>query len=162
MEAKDRGEWLEQAMARWEQEMIRLCFACLGNRALAEEAVQETFLKAWKGYERFRGAAQEKTWLTRIAVNTCRDIRRGAWFRHRRVTLSLEEVPEGAEPFTPEEDNVTRAVLRLPPKLRDVVALHCLQGFSAEETAALLGVTRSTVFARLKKARAALRKELEG
>lgn len=162
MEANDRGDWLEKAMAQWEQELLHLCFACLGNGALAEEAVQETFLKAWKGYDRFRGAAQEKTWLTRIAVNTCKDIRRSAWFRHRHITLTLDEVPEGAEPFTPEDDAVTRAVLHLPPKLRDVVVLHCLQGFSAEETAAIIGVTRSTVFARLKKARATLRTELEG
>lgn len=161
MDATERGAWLEEAMTRWEGELIRLCFACLGSRALAEEAVQETFLKAWRGLEHFRGQAQERTWLVRIAINTCKDMRRSAWFRHRQTTVPMEDIPEAAVPFTPEEDAITRAVLRLPPRLREVVAVYCLQGLSAEETAALLGIARSTVFARLNKARAILRDELE-
>ena len=52
------------------------CFACLNDEALAEDAVQETFLKAYRALDRFRGDAEEKTWLLRIAINTCRDLRR--------------------------------------------------------------------------------------
>lgn len=78
----DRGAWLENAMDRWETSLMRMCYAYLGDVLLAEDAVQETFLKAWKAYDRFRGEADEKTWLMRIAINNCKDMRRGAWFRH--------------------------------------------------------------------------------
>ena len=70
MAENPRGAWLENAMKRWEASLMRMCFVYLGDMALAEDAVQETFLKAWKGYERFRGEANEKTWLMRIAINT--------------------------------------------------------------------------------------------
>ena len=69
MERDQRREWLEQAIARWEKPILHLCFAYLGDTALAEDAVQETFLKAWRHYDRFRGEAGDKTWLMRIAIS---------------------------------------------------------------------------------------------
>lgn len=77
-EKSERAAWLEQAMARYEESLLRMCFAYLGDAALAEDAVQETFVKAYRALPDFRGEAQEKTWLTRIAINTCKDVRRGA------------------------------------------------------------------------------------
>ena len=77
-----RREWLDAAITRWEKQLLRLCFAYLGDTALAEDAVQETFFKAWKGYDRFRADSNEKTWLTRIAVNTCKDLLKSAWMRN--------------------------------------------------------------------------------
>ena len=50
-EKLSRRQWLESVMDRWEASLLRLCFAYLGDRGLAEDAVQETFLKAWKGYD---------------------------------------------------------------------------------------------------------------
>ena len=75
-------EWLDGVITRWEKTLLRLCFVILGDEALAQDAVQETFFKAWKNRARFRGDASEKTWLTRIAVNTCRDLNKSAWRRH--------------------------------------------------------------------------------
>ena len=157
----ERAAWLEAAMARWETSLVRLCYACLGDRALAEDAVQETFLKAWKGYDRFRGEAQEKTWLTRIAINTCRSMRRGAWFRRVDRPVPLGDLPEPSAPFTWQDDAVTRAVMGLKPRLKEVALLRWYQELSAEETAEALGLSRSAVFKRLNKARDALRRELE-
>jgi len=157
----ERAVWLESAVRRWEKSLIQTAYAYLGDRSLAEDAVQETFLKAWKGYDRFRGEAGEKTWLMRIAINTCKDVRRGAWFRHIDRKASLDQLPEGSVPFTPREDTLTRAVLTLPPRLREVVLIFCCQGLTAEETARVLGISRSTVFHRMQKARAMLQKEGE-
>lgn len=78
----DRDLWLEQAMARWEVPLLRTCYLLLKDTALAEDALQETFIKAWRSYGNYRGEASEKTWLMRIAVNSCRDMLRGRWFRH--------------------------------------------------------------------------------
>ena len=67
---------IEEMIARYGGEILRLCLLYLGDRQLAEDAFQETFVKAWKGRDAFRGESSEKTWLSRIAVNTCRDMLR--------------------------------------------------------------------------------------
>ena len=157
----EREQWLEDAMKRYEQPLIRTCFAYLGDLALAEDAVQETFLKAWKGYGQYRGEASEKTWLMRIAINTCKDVRRSAYFRHIDRKTALESLPEGSAPFTHEDDSVLRAVMALKPRFKEAVLLCWYQQLSADEAAQALGVSRSTLYSRLDKARRILRKELE-
>ena len=157
----ERGAWLERAMADHEAALLRLCFAYLEDRALAEAAVQENFVKAYKGYERYRRDSGDRTWLTRIAINTCKDMRRGAWFRHIDRSAALDSLPEGSVPFTERDDTLTRAVMSLKPRLRAVVLLHDGQGLTAEETAQALGIARSTMYSRLNKAHRLLRKELE-
>ena len=158
---EDRGAWLERAMASHETALLRLCFAYLGDAGLAEDAVQETFVKAYKGYDRYRQESSETTWLMRIAINTCKDMRRGAWFRHIDRSTALDSLPEGSIPFTERDDTLTRAVMALKPGLRAVVLLHDSQGMTAEETARALGISRSTMYNRLDKAHRLLRKELE-
>ena len=157
----ERAAWLEAAMARWETSLTRLCYAYLGDRALAEDAVQETFLKAWKGYERFRGQSSEKTWLLRIAINTCKDIRRSAWFKHIDRKMSLDQLSDREASFDVRDDAVTRAVMKLKPRYREAVLLRWYQGLSADETAQALGISRSTAYDRLNKAQAILKRELE-
>ena len=93
-----RRVWLDEAIARWEKPMLRLCYAYLCDTAMAEDAVQETFFKAWKSYDRFRKEAGEKTWLTRIAVNTCRDMMKSRWFRHIDRNVRIENLPEPEAP----------------------------------------------------------------
>ena len=148
-------------MERWEKPMLHLCFAYLGDLALSEDAVQETFFRAWKGYARFRGEAQEKTWLTRIAVNACKDLMKSAWARKTDRSVTPDTLPEGAVPFEARDDTVTRAVLALPPKMKEAVLLRWYQGLTLEEMARVLRLPRSTVNYRLKKAKALLRDELE-
>ncbi|HPJ01444.1 MAG TPA: sigma-70 family RNA polymerase sigma factor [Candidatus Limiplasma sp.] len=154
----ERDLWLEEMMARWEVSLLRMCYAYLRDTALAEDAVQETFLKAWKGYDCFRGEATDKTWLLRIAVNTCKDLRKSAWFRHTDRGAAL---PEGQEPFTPTDDALTRAVMALRPKLREVVLLRYYQDLTGEEIAQTLGIARATVYNRLNRAQVLLQTEWE-
>lgn len=156
-----RREWLENAVARWEKPILHLCYAYLGDVALAEDAVQETFFKAWKHYDQFRGEAEEKTWLMRIAINHCKDQQKSAWFRNTDRSVTPDTLPEGSEPFTMRDDTVTRAVMSLPPKLKEVMLLRWYQGMTLEETARVLHAPRSTVNFRLKKAKTMLKAELE-
>lgn len=161
MEAKENpAAWLERAMAQYEESLLRMCFAYLGDAALAEDAVQETFVKAYRALKGFRGEADEKTWLLRIAINTCKDVRRGAWFRHVDRNAALEEIPFSA-PCAEYDDTLTSAVMRLARKDREAVLLCYYQGLSGQEAAEVLGVTKATVYNRLKKAKATLKKELE-
>lgn len=157
----DRDRWLEQAMEQWEVPLLRTCYLLVKDVALAEDAVQDTFVKAWQAYDRFRGEASEKSWLMRIAVNTCRDLRRGKWFRHVDRQVRMEDLPEPAEPFQWEDDTVTRAILALPDGLRQVVTLRYYQGFTVQEAADILKLSRRTVHYRLEKAEHLLKESLE-
>ena len=161
MEQDQRREWLNDAVTRWEKQILHLCFAYLGDTALAEDAVQETFFKAWKHYGDFRGEAGEKTWLMRIAMNTCRDLLKSSWARNTDRSVTPDLLPEGSVPFEERDDTVTRAVMSLPPKLREATLLRWYQGLSLEEMTRVLHLPRSTVNYRLKKAKTMLKGKLE-
>ena len=148
-------------MAQWEVPLLRTCYLLLRDTALAEDAVQETFVKAWRFYDRYRKEASEKTWLMRIAVNTCRDLHRSRWFAHVDRRVNTDDLPEPAVSFEVPDDTLTRAILSLPAGLRQAVTLHYFQGFTAEETAHLLHVSRRTVHYRLEKAQRLLKSSLE-
>lgn len=77
-----RRQELTRLVQQYQTNLRRTCYAILRDEELAKDAVQETFLKAYRTMDAFRGACSEKTWLMHIAVNTCRDIRRSAWLRH--------------------------------------------------------------------------------
>ena len=156
-----RRAWLDEAITRWEKPLLRLCFAYLGDTALAEDAVQETFFKAWKSYDRFRKEAGEKTWLTRIAINTCKDLMKSAWARNTDRSVTPDTLPEGSTAFDEQDDTVTRAVMALPAGLKEVTLLHWYQGMTLNEMAGVLRLPRSTINFRLKKAKAILKEELE-
>lgn len=157
----DRDRWLEQAMEQWEVPLLRTCYLLVKDVALAEDAVQDTFVKAWQAHDHFRGEGSEKSWLMRIAVNTCRDLRRGKWFRHVDRQVRMEDLPEPAETFQWEDDTVTRAILALPDGLRQVVTLRYYQGFTIQEAADILKLSRKTVHYRLEKAERLLKESLE-
>ncbi|MBQ2952828.1 MAG: sigma-70 family RNA polymerase sigma factor [Clostridia bacterium] len=151
-----REEWLNQLMLSHEKAVLRLCLMYLHDVQLAQDAVQDTFLKAYRKMDGFRGEASEKTWLMRIAVNTCRDMTRGGWFRHVDKATAIEDLPLPVAPPSAEHIALTAAILSLPAKQREVVLLHCDQGLTIRDTARALGITPPTVMNRLKKARAAL------
>ena len=147
---------------QYQAAVLRVCYLYLCDRSQAEDAVQETFLKAYRSLKDFRGEASEKTWLTRIAVNTCRDMLRSAWFRHtdRRVTTDM--LPEPRDLRDPYHREVAAAVMNLPTKLREVILLYYYRGLSAAETAEVLKISQPAVSGRLKRARERLKAELKG
>ena len=69
-----RAAVFEAWMRAWEDDVLRLCYLYLADRALAEDALQDTFTKVWRGMEGFqrRNGCSARTWIMRIAVNTCR------------------------------------------------------------------------------------------
>ena len=156
-----REAWLERAMEQYEESLLRMCFVYLGDAQLAEDAVQETFLKAYRSLSGFRGEASEKTWLLRIAINTCKDVRRGAWFRHVDRGVALDELGEPSAPDAPFDDTLTRAVMALKPRYREAILLCYYQGLTGQQAADVLGITRAAVMHRLKKAKEVLKKQLE-
>lgn len=156
-----REAWLERAMEQYEESLLRMCFVYLGDAQLAEDAVQETFLKAYRSLSGFRGEASEKTWLLRIAINTCKDVRRGAWFRHVDRNVALDQLREPSAPDAAFGDSLTRAVMALKPRYRAAVLLCYYKGLTGQEAAQALGVSRATAMNRLRKAKEQIKKALE-
>jgi RNA polymerase sigma-70 factor, ECF subfamily len=147
----------------------------------ARDLTQETFLQAFRAVGHFRGDADLRTWLYRIAVNQARN--RWRWWRRRRrnVTVSLDatddvhEQPLAAQladerSISPEEATLarerermlTQALRTLSRVYREVVVLRDVEGLSYEEVAATLEISVGTVKSRLSRGRAELRRRLEG
>lgn len=157
-----QNETLERWMIEYGDYILRMCYLYLANMTLAEDATQDTFLKAWKSASGFEGrnGCTEKTWLTRIAINTCQSIKRSAWFRHVDRKLQPEDVPQIA-PQQAEYQALYAEILRLPKKLKPVIFLRYYQGYSLDEIAQMLEIHRSTVYQRQQKALRLLRCILE-
>ncbi len=160
--ARARDAAFEELVQRYQSSLLRTCYLCLQDRALAEDAVQETFLRAYRSMAQFRGECGEKTWLMRIAMNICRDLRRSGWMRWMDRRYTPEMLPEPAAPCTQEDSELVQAVMRLPVKLRAVILLHYYQGMNVNEIADSLGIAQSSVSGRLKRGREKLRAALEG
>ena len=156
--APDETFDLDRAMAEHGTALLRLCTLYLGDRALAEDAVQETFFRAWRSGG-FRGESGEKTWLTRIAINVCKSTLVSPWHKRRADAEALDTLLAAAPPGT--DDTLIRAVESLAPKYRAVVLLHYYEGYKAREIAELLHLRTNTVISQLKRAREQLKPMLK-
>jgi len=130
----------------------------LATPADAEDAVQETFLRAWRGLAAYRHEAAARTWLFRILLNACHDRRRR--FRLRRLERSAPP-PRPADPARSTArrdllDRVFGAVDELPLRQRECLLLRVQAGLSYEEIADLLGIGVGTVKTHLVQGRRAL------
>ena len=161
------------------------CYRMLGSAVDADDAVQETMVRAWRGLERFDGRSSLRTWLYRIATNVCLDALADRSRRERPVeegpvgsvddplevrprTHWLEPIPD-ARALPPDVDPAERAVLRqsirlafvaalqhLPPKQRAALLLTEVLGWSAAEVAESLDTSVAAVNSALQRARATL------
>ena len=157
-----KEERIERMVALYQLPLLRLCILYLHDEELAKDAVQETFIKAYRNLDGFRAEASEKTWLTRIAVNTCKNMYRSGWFRHVDRSVTLDMIAEKFASPNEEDNALTEAIMRLPVKLREAALLCWLQGMTYEEAADALGISRQAVGSRLNRARRKLRFALEG
>ncbi len=120
----------------------------------AEDAVQETFLRAWKYLDSFRGSGSFEGWLIRICRNCLIDQ------AARRPPEPWETVPERMEP-PDTSDEIYDLLGRLPIEQREVVALCGLLGYEYASAAELLGLPVGTIRSRLHRARATISQQLE-
>jgi len=180
---------VETDIGRLEQyrgDLTGYCYRMLGSSFEAEDAVQETMIRAWRGLDRFEGRAALRSWLYRIATNVCLDMSGGAQRRARPMDLSpaatatspvgppLPEptwlcpvpdsrvLPSNADPadVAVVRDSIrlafVAALQHLPPKQRAVLILREVLAWSAAETAELLDTTVASVNSALQRARATL------
>lgn len=162
----------ELLMRRYNQRVYRVARSVLRDDAEAEELTQEIWVRAFTHLAQFAGRSRFSTWLTRIALHE-------AWARARRSRRfeSLETGPAGrwrehpaSGSSDPEHEAVFRqlqaalenAVDSLPPVYRTVFVLREIEEMSTEQTAEALELTKGAVKVRLHRARALLRRELQG
>ncbi len=153
---------IEQIIDAYGDGVLRLCLLYLGDRQLAEDAFQITMTKAWKQLHTFRGESGVKTWISRIAANTCRDTLRSGWFRLLRRSEPEERLFAAAAPDDSQARELRSLVLALPGKYREVIVLYYYEDMKVREIAQLLGMPAASVGTRLQRARAMLKIELEG
>jgi RNA polymerase sigma-70 factor, ECF subfamily len=170
---------LEKRLEEHRPELTGYCYRMLGSPFEAEDAVQETFIRAWRGFDRFEGRAALRSWLYRIATNVCLDMLAGRERRARPMDLgpaqepiesNLNTLPEATwiQP-TPAPDPAEAAVERdtirlafvaalqhLPARQRAVLILCEVLRWKASEVAELLETSVASVNSALQRARATL------
>ena len=156
-----RDEKLEELVDRYQISLLKVCFTFLHDRSLAEDAVQDTFIKAYQSLDYFQGNSSEKTWIFRIAMNTCRDMLRSRWFRFVDRRVDLSRLPEQTVQMEDGDKEIMESVMALPVKLREVILLCSFEGMTTYEAAESLEITQQAVSSRLKRAKEKLRKEMK-
>jgi RNA polymerase sigma-70 factor, ECF subfamily len=177
---------LEGSLEQHRAELTAHCYRMLGSPFEAEDAVQETLIRAWRGFGRFEGRAALRSWLYRIATNVCLDMLSGRERRARPMDLGPAREPEAANLSTlpevtwiepvpdgsvvpadgdPAEVAVARETIRLafvaalqhlPPRQRAVVILCEVLRWKAAEVAELLETSVASVNSALQRARSTL------
>jgi RNA polymerase sigma-70 factor (ECF subfamily) len=172
-------EAFDELFDAYEQRIFNLVYRLVGNYEDAVDLTSDTFVRALRGYDKFRGEAQPYTWLYRIAVNLCKNYFRQQQHRSRVHAFSLDTPVEGEERTTTREiedegqepqrmvelreleAQVRRCLLELRPDFRTLIVLRDLQGLSYQEIGAILACPEQAVKSRLFRARTKLRELLE-
>lgn len=139
--------------------VLRICSYYANNKSDAEDIFQEVFLKLHKSFTGFRGGSAEKTWITRVAINTCKDYLRKKSNNIRFISESDELAYICEKMDSLEEDcSILDCINLLPDIYKDVLLLYYYDDYSTAQIAKLLKLKDSTVRSRLKRARDLLSK----
>jgi RNA polymerase sigma factor (sigma-70 family) len=166
-DSKNRDELLVWLMDEYGKSLVRLAFMYVKNEQLAEDIVQDAFVKCYNNLNHFQGKSSYKTWLYQITVNCCKDKLR-SWAYRNMVIIDFFSFQEEAPDRSPEENlllleensQLSKAIISLPLKLRETIIFYYYEELRIEEISNLLGVSSNTVKSRLRRGKEVLKNRL--
>jgi len=161
------AEKLKWLMREYGNDVVRVAFSYLKNIQLAEDVSQDVFLTCFEKMDTFRNESSYKTWIIRITINKCKDVLKSWSYKNivltdflskKREQLSTENTSINNE----ENEFLSKLILQLPIKQREVILLYYYHDFSIEEISKMLNSNVNTVKTRLHRARNKIKTIIEG
>ena len=153
---------LKDVIEKYSSTLYKICYLILKDEYDTKDVLQETFLAYYSKSPDFESEEHKKAWLIKVSQNKCREFLR---FHKRHACLSLDDMEEKLKithGMRVEEQEILEMVWGLEYKLKSVVLLHYIEGYSVEETAGILRISVSAAKKRLQRARERLRTEFGG
>ena len=151
---------LENAILKYSDLLYRICFLILKNEQDVGDVIQETFIQYMKKHPDFESEEKKKAWLIKVSQNKCKDFLR---FHKRHSYVPLDEVEDslmGTSDVEPSYKVQLEEIWELDYKLKCVVILYYIEGYSIKETAQMLAISESACKKRLERARNKLKEML--
>lgn len=147
----------ETLVYRYSNMLYKICLVILCNEHDAQDAVQETFYRYLRKRKDFQNNEHEKAWLIRVATNICKDMRR---FQLRHPMVAIEQTSEAITTF--ERSAVLEELMMLPDKLKVVVYLYYIEGYSQREIGEMLHISEAAVKKRMQRGKEQFRINIQG
>lgn len=151
---------LENAILKYSDLLYRICFLILKNEQDVGDVIQETFIQYMKKHPDFESEEKKKAWLIKVSQNKCKDFLR---FHKRHSYIPLDEVEDilmGTSDVESSDKVQLEEIWELDYKLKSVVILYYIEGYSIKETAQMLAISESACKKRLERARNKLKEML--
>jgi RNA polymerase sigma-70 factor (ECF subfamily) len=157
MHNQSKLDWMEAFVTRHENKIYRIAIAIMGNKAEAEDIMQDVFLKVVENKApQFTSVEHESAWLKKVTINQCRNRLRSHWWKKSEPLLDIYPAKDD------EQRDLLETVIALPAKYRIVICLYYYEGYSTKEIADITKQKEATVRSQLARARHLLREFLEG
>ncbi|MGM0843917.1 MAG: sigma-70 family RNA polymerase sigma factor [Bacillota bacterium] len=160
--------FFEDIFNEYSDDVYKLAFTYVKRKDIAEDLVQEVFVKVYKNLDKFQSNSSIKTWIISIAINQCKDYLRSAYYRYIYLSEKISFMAKGGTK-TPEElvleefgkHLLTKDVLSLPVKYREVIILYYFQELKIKEITDVLNVNENTIKSRLSRAKEIMKKKYQ-
>lgn len=163
-----RDSWLEGIMDEYGERLTKLAYNYVKDWGMAEDIVQDVFITCFRHFEKIDEILSFKAWIYRLVINRSKDVLKSSAFKRvvknsNLYTLftSKEPLPEMSLVKRSEEEILSRSVLDLPLKYREVIILYYYEECSIEEIKGLLGLNGNTIKTRLNRGRMKLKNRME-
>ncbi len=163
-----RDAWLERIMDEYGERLTKLAYNYVKDWGMAEDIVQDVFITCFRHFEKIEEILSFKAWIYRLVINRSKDVLKSSAFKRvvknsnlLSLFTSKEPLPEMSLVKRSEEEILSRSVLDLPVKYREVIILYYYEECSIEEIKRLLGLNGNTIKTRLNRGRTKLKNRME-
>lgn len=160
--------WLERIMDEYGERLTKLAYNYVKDWGMAEDIVQDVFITCFRHFEKIDEILLFKAWIYRLVINRSKDVLKSSAFKRVVMNSSLYSLFTSKEPLPDislvkrsEEEILSRSVLDLPVKYREVIILYYYEECSIEEIKGLLGLNVNTIKTRLNRGRMKLKNRME-